>query len=224
MFRILLRLALITALVAGCALAAWAYSHQGLIERHVACLRLRRATSPQVARQLLGQLDAEPDHRASVQLLVSHWGTGSHQLDEAVARYLVSAAASDTLREAFSLEMAWRPELLPRWAHCWAYLVDGEPREAVDSILGYVDTLAAANAVRPITWRDVLDLQAAWQWADCPELAVRLTPENYRRRWVQWNERGKPRPANVVRPKSIFGDGAHAGSETDLSATVQSGS
>ncbi len=63
---------------------------------------------------------------------------------------------------------------------------DAEDRIA--SLRDYLQTLHVADPPRELTWRDVLDFQAAVQLTGHGELAHRLTPDNWRGRFARWPE------------------------------------
>lgn len=182
----------------------WAYGNQELLDCQLRCFHIGRAESYAEAQRQIAWFETQFDCDAKLQVLVSRWGEGNPQFDEYLARYVVDPASSDALRQAFSLQFARRPEQLPRWAHFWRYKASLPPDEAVESVLGYFETVATAEPARWITWRDVLDLQAILTLADCGELGQRLTPENYRGRCQKWIEAGRPKPAKLERPRTAL--------------------
>jgi len=183
---------------------AWLYWQRDAMARFWACYRVSAATNYSQAKGELAWFEAGPDRVARLHSLVTLWGTGNETFDRNLVMYLQDPECDDTLREAFSLELAWRPELLSRWAHCWCHTGRLEPDENVESIVNYIDTLAMADVPRGITWRDVLDLQAAFELEGCPDLAIRLTPENYLSRHADWVQIGRPRAAHLTRPRHFF--------------------
>lgn len=182
----------------------WLYTKQDAVARFWACYRVSSTTNYPQAKSEFTWFEAGPDREARLHDLVSLWGAGNETFDRNLVMYLQDPDCDDSLREAFSLELAWRPELLPRWAHCWCHVGRLEPDENFDSIVRYIDTLAMAKVPREITWRDVLDLQAAFELAGCPQLALRLTPENYLNRHTEWEQIGRPRAAHLTRPQHFF--------------------
>jgi len=204
MLRLFRKLLAITAVVAAVFGGAWLYLQRDALGRFWACHRVGAAQDYSHAKEELAWFTEGPDRAARLHELVTLWDTGNETLDRNLVMYLQDPDCDDSVREAFSLELAWRPKLLSRWAHCWCHMSKLEPDENFESIISYVDTLAMSNTPREITWRDVLDLQAAFELAGCPELAIRLTPENYLRRHADWVRIGRPRAAHLQRPGNFF--------------------
>lgn len=204
MLRIFGKLLAVMALGGLLLAVGWLYFQKEAVTRFWACYRVSSATNYPQAKTEMTWFSAGPDRVARLHDLVSLWGSGNEEFDRNFVLYLQDPDCDDSLREAFSLELAWRPELLSRWAHCWCHVGRLEPEENFESIVRYIDTLAVAEPQREITWRDVLDLQAAFELAECRELALRLNPENYLSRHSEWVELGRPRAANLVRPQHFF--------------------
>lgn len=204
MLRIIGRLLAVMALGGLILAGGWLYLQQEALARFWACYRVSSATNYPQAKNEMAWFTTGPDRVARLHDLVSLWGSGNDEFDRNLVLYLQDPDCDDSLREAFSLELAWRPELLSRWAHCWCHIGRLEPDENFESIVRYIDTLAMAEDQREITWRDVLDLQAAFELADCRELALRLNPENYLTRHADWIALGRPQAASLVRPQHFF--------------------
>ncbi|MBX7165322.1 MAG: hypothetical protein K1X74_03145 [Pirellulales bacterium] len=200
MRRYLVRGILVLMVVFAAGGGLWAVGQRDVLDAQLRCYHLARAESFAEAQQQIAWFEAPPLPERKLRVLVTRWGTGNEQFDRYLADHVADAASTEALRQAFSLEFAWRPEQLERWAHYWRYRASLEPDEAVESVLSYLETMAAADPPRWITWRDVLDVQAVWQLAGHPELATRLTPENYRQRCARWIELGRPRPERLTRP------------------------
>lgn len=195
-----LLLALLVASLVG--VAIWALINRDQLQLQWSVYQVSAAPSYEAAVSEIKRIEILPDPARRLAVLTSRWGTGNRQLDLYLARYATDPQSSDAFREAFSLRFARDPSLLERWAHYWRHQNRLEPAEAVDSILSYVGTLSEAHAPRTITWRDVLDLQAAWTLAGHPELAERLTPTNYQSRYASYQAAGSPRPQDITRPES----------------------
>ncbi len=183
---------------------AWLYLQRDAVARLWACYRVSSATNYPQAKTELAWFADGPDRMDRLHALVTLWGTGNETFDRNLVIYLQDPECDDATREAFSLELAWRPDLLSRWAHCWCHMGKLDPDENIESIVSYIDTLAMADVPREITWRDVLDLQAAFELAGCPALAMRLSPENYLSRHADWERIGRPRAAHLQRPRHFF--------------------
>jgi len=201
----------ITAVVLGAVVAgAWVYvNHRRLAtqwEGQWGSYRVGQANSAEEAAAEIAALEQGPDRDARLRELVGKWGTGNQRFDLYLAEYVRSAQSSELLREAFSLEFAWRESLLGRWAEYWCWESPGEPDERIASIVEYLDVLAGAEPPRAITWREVLDLQAVLTLFGRPELAVRLKPENWRDRYRRWQKARPERLPHVARPERPFSD------------------
>lgn len=200
-WRILTLLAVVSIVATG----VWLRFNWVQLERQWRVYRVGAATSYEKARRELAWLDREPDRAIRLRELVRKWGTGNPQFDLHLARYVGDPASSEALREAFSLNLAWRDGLLERWAHYWSWRPGESPRERVESIRNYLDLLLASNA-KGLTWREVLDLQAVFHLTGQPRLALRLAPENWRDRYRQWlAKRPEPLPL-MARPDQPFPD------------------
>jgi len=168
--------------------------------------RVASAVSFEAAGSLIASMENAPDREERLRKLVEAWGRGHQKFDLYLAWYVTSPRSSELLRETFSLELAWREELLPRWAHYWCWRSPQAPDEQIASVLGYLELLAQAETPKEITWREVLDLQAIFALADQPGLAKRLSPDNWLHRFRQWEQSGRPKPSYVHRPEEPFPD------------------
>jgi hypothetical protein len=164
------------------------------------------AISFEQAKREIGRLEKGPDQEAQIRDLVGKWGRDNRQFDLFLARYVDHADSSEALREAFSLELAWREGLLPKWAYFWSWKSGPEPDDRIASILEYLNVLMSAEPPRTLTWREVLDLQAIFQLAGQPELAARLKPESWRQRYRQWEARRDAEIPHIPRPGKPFPD------------------
>jgi hypothetical protein len=193
-------------LLAGAA-AIGGYVLRAALAQQWALYRVATAGSPTAAQRELAWFERGPDAPAQLRELVSHWGTGHPQFDLALAGYLSRPECSEALREAFSHEFAWREELLPRWAHFWAWHAAANPDEEIRSVTEYLQLLSTSDPPKTIPWREVLDLQAIFAITGQIRLAHRLSPQNWQERFQQWlQQRATPLPS-VPRPKEPFPEG-----------------
>jgi len=188
--RILIGILALALLAAG----AWAYFYRRALTSQWHCYRVAAAGSYAAAEKELTWFEQGPDSRQRLAELVEKWGTGTTTFDLYLVRYVSEGQSSEALRRVFSQELGRRAGLLERWAHYWAYQAPIDPGRQLASVVEYFETLAAAD-VPPasVTWREVLDLQAAFFWTARPELAAGLTPENWPERFRRW-QRQRPRP------------------------------
>lgn len=200
------RLAVTTIVLAGIAVAAWAYANRSALTRQWMCYRVGAAQTFEEAQDRLRWFEQGSDRQEKLRELVGKWGTGNQQFDLYLARYIGNPESSEALRECFSLEFGWRERLLGRWAHYWAWRSRQDPGKQIASILAYLDTLAMAEPPRAITWREVLDLQAIFQLTGHAELAQRLKPANWRSRFQQWHGQRPAELPQVARPKTPLPD------------------
>ncbi len=163
--------------------------------------RVGRAADFEQAAEVLAWFESGENHEQRLRDLVTRWGTGNARFDYYLARYVASPQSSEALRKRFSLELAWRERLLGRWAHFWSYRAGDQLDRRVEEILGFMELLLSGDSSgRQITWREVLDLQAIFWLSGQPTWAERLTPENWRDRFVAWrNLRTQgPIPTRIV--------------------------
>jgi len=192
-------LAFVSVLLAAVA-AAGLWWHWPQIQRQYAGYRVGAAPRYEEARRRLAWFEEGKDPSPKLRALVRKWGGGNAQFDRYLARYVDDPASSESLREAFSRNLAWRAELLPRWAHWWRWRPGPAPDERMRSILAYLELLAATDGSKALTWREVLDVQAIFALTGQADLAARLTPENWRDRYRQWRkQRPDPLP-RLTRP------------------------
>jgi hypothetical protein len=204
--RLSFRLILTFVALAALGLAVWGYVGRDTLVRQWMCYRVGAAEDFGEARESIRWFEQGPDRQARLRELVGKWGTGNQQFDFYLAQYVGDPASSEALRGRFSLEFGWREELLTRWAHYWAWRARQEPDEQIASILAYLDTLASVEPPRPITWREVLDLQAILQLTGYTELARRLKPANWSERYARWIEQRPADLPHVARPALPFPD------------------
>lgn len=204
MKRALTTLLLIAAIVAG---GAWIYAQRGRISRQYICHRVAVAGSyPAAMREIAWFEEPAPDREARQRELVGAWGRGDPRFDYYLARYIRSPQCSESLREAFSLEFSWRPELLPRWAHYWSWQSAREPADELATVRGYLDTLASIEPPRLLTWRDILDLQALLEQTGQGALADRLKPDRWVDPYRRWLGTEMSWPVVLERPAQPFAD------------------
>ncbi len=178
----------------------WVYWNRLALECQWRAYRVGAAEGYDEARTRIAWFERDPDRQAKLRELVEKWGTGNARFDLFLARYVGSAESSEDLREAFSLEFGWREELLDRWAHYWSWRSPHEPDRQIAEVLSYLDLIAASTPAKPLTWREVLDLQAIFTLAEKPALARRLKPETWHERYTQWRETAPRTMRQVPRP------------------------
>ncbi len=151
------------------------------------------------ARGRLAWFEAEPRRAQKLDLLVSRWGTGHTIFDEHLVRYACQARGADALREALAGQLSRRPELLPRWAHYWAWKSTLSPADEMESVCRYLATLIQAEPPRSITWREVLDVQAVLTLEGHPDLAAQVAAERWQEPYRRWVAAGGGLPLRTVR-------------------------
>ncbi|HID74409.1 MAG TPA: hypothetical protein EYP56_00235 [Planctomycetaceae bacterium] len=176
------------------------------LARQWAAFQVGTAISFDQARRELARLERRPDAELQIDALVAKWGTGNPRYDLFLARYLSEPQCTGSLRARFSLELAWREGLLARWAHFWCWYSDSEPDRRIAQIAEYLTVLLDDPVRRPITWREVLELQAVFQLTGHPELAVRLKPDGWRRRFRRWQSACAGRLPHITRPEKPLPD------------------
>ncbi len=169
------------------------YIRRETLRRQWACYQVTSAASYAAFGQQMAQFQTERPDADSLRLLVQRWHTGNEAFDEHLARYLFDPACGDTLRETFSRELSWRSELPAAWAEQWRQLKPDVEQQTA-TLRRYLEALHAAQPPREITWRDVLDFQAALELAGQGALAHRLTPENWRSRYERWEAMQRTSP------------------------------
>jgi hypothetical protein len=194
------RLLLAGLIVLVAAAGLWMLVYRREIGRQLACYRVGSADAYELARQELAWIETGPDQDGKLRSLVARWGTGNERLDLYLARYALDPASSEAYREAFSLEMAWRPELLGDWGHYWSWRT-ADVAEEIASIRRYHDALSSTQPPRSITWRDVLILQAVFHVTGQGKLAERLTPKNWVGRYRRWLEAEAQWNTDFTRPQ-----------------------
>jgi hypothetical protein len=201
------RVLLLMALAAAGAAGVWAYAHWSDFQQWWAAEKVGAAASFEAARAELAWFETGPDRDQRLLALVEHWGRGKEPFDLYLARYVCHPDSSERLRMFFSRELAWREELLPRWAQYWSWQAKLEPDSQIASILDYLHALSTAQPARALTWREVLDFQAILQLMGHPSLAIRLSPDNWRDRYQRWLQARWLPLRHVARPKEPLGKG-----------------
>lgn len=201
-WRLIVTVLVIAALIAAVAVRA----HRETLRRQWFSYRAGAAGSYAEAEAQMAWFEQAPDAEDRIRELVGYWGAGNPRFDFYLARYVREAQSTEALRHAFSLELAWRDGLLARWARYWCWRSPMEPDEQVASAVDYFTMLADVHPPRPITWREVLDLQAVFQLTGQPRLALRLTPDNWRERFARWQAARPAAPPRLARPTAPFAD------------------
>jgi hypothetical protein len=204
--RLLPRVLLVLALLAGGALAVWGYVSRERLARQWRAYQVGSAASFPEACQGIAWFESGPDRDARLRDLIAKWGTGNPRFDLYLARYAGSPESSEAFRKTFSLEFGWREGLLARWAHYWSWRAR-DPDRRIEEILAYTDILdAAKQPLAEISWREILDLQAIFQLTGQPRWAERLTPANWRDRYRQWRASRPPTLPPVRKPPNPMPD------------------
>lgn len=180
------RLSTLLLVAAICTALAWAYAHRERIAWQWDCYRVGMAGSYAEARQVLADFEGETAPQEKLTTLVQKFGNGNQRFDLYLATYLSDPQCSPRLRQAFSLELAWRPQQLARWAHFWCYTGLEQPQERVQSLLEHLTVLSTEETPRSLSWSDVLELQAAFALTGHERLAMRLKPVNWHHRFEHW--------------------------------------
>ncbi len=200
------RLLTVVLLLGLLALGIWAYVRWPRLQAAWTCHQIGKAKSFAEAREMIRTLESGPQYEARLRDLTGAWGRGNQTLDYYLARYVGDPRSSEALRKAFSLELGWRREMLARWAHYRSWQAATEPGEEIDSITAYFDPLAEVQPAVSITWRQVLNLQAVFHWTGQAELAHRLDPTNWPRRYARWKAERRIGPLGMTRPEGPFPD------------------
>lgn len=179
--------------------AAW-YFDLTSVGSQLASFRIGQAESFDQARREIGAVESQPNAESALRDLVSGWRTGNQSFDFYLASYLGDPQCSEELRRLFSLELAWRSELLADWAQYWSWRSKQSPRDEIAAIGDYLAVLSDPNKPRRLTWREVLDLQAAFALTGHTDLAHRLAPDNWVERYRAWRA-AEPDVTQVARPK-----------------------
>jgi hypothetical protein len=188
MRRFLLPIVFASAVIGSILVAGW-YFNRPTIALQLAGHRIAQAKSFAEAKREIAAIEQQTDHEEALRELVSRWGSGSAMFDFYLAAYLSSWQSSEDLRRLFSLELSWRRERLEEWAHFWTWHTRQSPADEVASIADYLAALSSADPPRQLTWREVLDLQAAMALTGDADSAVRLSPDNWADRYRAWHDR-----------------------------------
>jgi hypothetical protein len=192
------KILIVLLLLAGTGLSACWYVNREFLQRHWMIYQVGAAPTYKEAKPELAWFDAPPDRDAKLRALLARFGRGNGCFDLYLAQYVDDRDSSDSLRQAFSNELAVRDGLLPRWAGYWSRQV-ARPDAEIASILDYLEVLQAAPS-RTLTWRQVLELQAVFQAIGRPESARGLSPDNWRDRFRQWRSDRPAQLPHVGRP------------------------
>jgi hypothetical protein len=179
---------ILAGLTFGLAAAAWWYLDKTAAQSRLAAFRVGQAASFAEAKREIEAIERQPEHEAALRELVSGWRTGNQAFDYYLAAYVSDRQSSEDLRRLFALELSWRPEVLADWAQYWSWRAKQSPDAEVASIADYLNTLASAEPPRRLTWREVLDLQAALTVTGRDDLAVRIGPDNWSQRAQTWRQ------------------------------------
>jgi hypothetical protein len=205
--RLWLRVFAALAALAAAAVAAVGYVHRQRLTGQWMAYRVGRAANFEEACRALAWFEAGPDREARLRELVTRWATGNVRFDYYLARYVASPESSEAMRKRFSLELAWREGLLPRWAHWWSWRTGEQPDRRAEEILAFVElVLAAQDLSKEISWREILDLQAIFCLTGQPKWAERLTPANWRERYGQWRQARADGPLRITKPSRPLPD------------------
>jgi hypothetical protein len=193
------KILIVLLLLAGTGLGACWYVNRDFLQRHWMIYQVGAVPTYQEAKPKLAWFDGPPDRIARLPSLAGRFGRGNGRFDLYLAQYVVDPDSSDSLRQTFSTELAARDGLLARWAGYWSWQLAQAPDAEIASILDYLEALNHAPS-RTLTWREVLDLQAVFQWTGRPGLARGLSPGNWRERYRQWQLDHPSRLPHVERP------------------------
>jgi hypothetical protein len=198
------RAAVAILLVAGLLLGVWVYQNRDRFTSQWASYQVGAAERYPEARQRLVALQQSDDDRdVRLREVAAKWGTGNRRFDLHLARFITDPASNPQLRELFSRHLSHRPELLARWGHFWAHQASLPPDEQISQIVTYLDQIAyAEDAIvdQPLSWREVLDLQAVFTLTGARDRAIGLTPENWRDHFRVWQETAPVQHPTVQRP------------------------
>ncbi len=208
------------AALGGLAAGVWFYWHPLPLGVWMTVSRIGSAPTFSLAKRELREIDSRgPQREDRLRELVAGWGTGNPQFDLYLAQFLGEPECSDELREAFSLELGWRPDLLPRWGRYWAWHSPQDPAEEIESIIEYLAALASVEPPRRLSWRETLNLQGAIAVTGDAELARRLMPDGWRGRFQAWVV-SRPDWRRIVRPDSPLPDWQEPGARSSSQAEV----
>jgi hypothetical protein len=199
------KILIVLLLLAGSGLGICWYVNRDFVELHWMIYQVGAAATYAEAKPKLAWFDAPPDRSVRLPSLLGRFGRGNGRFDLYLAQYVDDRDSSPSLRQAFSSELAARDGLLARWAAYWSWRVAEPPDAEIASILAYLEVLKAAPS-RTLTWREVLDVQAVFQWTGQAELARGLRPDNWRDRYRQWQLDRPARLPHVERPSEPMPD------------------
>jgi hypothetical protein len=199
-----LKVPFILVMLAGAGAAGWwVYARWPRLAIEYDLHRVASAATFTDAQREIARLEDAADRDRRLAVLVSAWGTGDARFDEFLVQHVQTPQCGDALREWFSLEISSRPGMLGRWATYWSRRLEGDIAAEIDSMREYLETLARTDPPRRITWREVLDLQAAMVLTGHEDLARRLKPDTWRDRFTRWIEQEDDWPETFEKPDVI---------------------
>ena len=197
--RRLVLLMLVAGVLGGSGVGAWYWFGPTSALSQLACYRIGRAENFEQAKREIMAVERQTNRDDALRELMSGWRTGNPRFDLYLATYAEGPDSSEAFRRACSLELSWRPELLDDWAHFWSWRAKQSPSEEAASIDAYLQALSAADTPRLLTWRDVLDFQAALTLTGHADLALRIAPDNWLGRYHAWRQ-AQPEFSHLERP------------------------
>ena len=201
-----LRFGITAALLVTLALGVSSYVKRRQIACQLAVYRVGSAATFSQAQMAMQWFETGPDDRTRLGELAAKWGSGNRRFDIYLAEHVSGPKSSQALRQAFSLELGRRQGLLPRWSHYWCWRGTAEPDDRIASISSHFDLLTSAESLQNITWREVLDLQAIFSVTGCPRPAKRLSLDNWRDRYTEWQNTRPTEPPRIGRPQDAMPD------------------
>ncbi|MEK6236945.1 MAG: hypothetical protein N2C14_19730, partial [Planctomycetales bacterium] len=163
-------------LALGVSTACWLHYNRSRLESQWMCYRVGAAENYTDAERRLARMEDSPNRDEQLRDLVEKWGAGNPRFDYYLARYLNDPACGDDLREAFAMQLTWRPELLDRWIHFWRWRSKIPPSRRLSSLASHLETMARADAGLSLSWRETLDVQVLFAVTGQRRLAERLRP------------------------------------------------
>jgi len=202
----LLRISLLLLVFVAVGVGVFCCVYRETLSRQWACYRVGAAESFDKALEEIAWFEQGDDRRQRLAELVQAWDTGNPTFDLYLARHVDHRDSSDLMRELFSMELGRRPDLLARWARYWACRAKLEPDREIEAMIEHLDTQVLSGTPKPLTWREVLDLQAALELLGCREPAVGLTPDNWHLRYRNWQQVRAAELPHIERPAQPFPD------------------
>ncbi len=205
MIALLKRLLYACALIAAVAAGVGAWHEREHLARQYQCYRVGAAATYPQAQALMLRFDTPQ----AVRSLVDKWGRGNPKFDVYLVRFAHEPSCPDAVRAALSRQVASSEPLAKRWAHLWRFRCEDPPQREYRQLAEYLTALLNSDEALPVTWRDVLDLQALFSDTGHWMLARGLTPQNWRQRFVEWQRLvgGQPALWTLNRPGRPLPDG-----------------